>query len=70
MKKNFIKAISTSIMLLIALNVFSVPKLNSYPSATATIYLDFDGCTVTSGAWNQGNTLVCAPSGMTDVQIT
>ncbi len=28
-----------------------VPKLNSYPSANATIFLDFDGQTVTSSDW-------------------
>jgi hypothetical protein len=28
-----------------------VPKLNSYPTASATIFLDFDGQTVTSSDW-------------------
>jgi hypothetical protein len=28
-----------------------VPKLNSYPNASATIFLDFDGQTVTSADW-------------------
>lgn len=46
------------------------PKLNSYPSAQPTIYLDFDGETVTTPYWNSGNTLVCASPNYTDAQIT
>ena len=55
---------------LTSLNAFSLPKLSSYPTAQATIFLDFDGQTVTSSVWNNGNTLVCAASGMNDTQIT
>ena len=65
---------STYIMLVMALvtslNAFSTPKLNSYPSAVATIFLDFDGHFVSSSVWNNGNPINCAPSGMTDLQIT
>jgi Secretion system C-terminal sorting domain len=46
-----------------------VPLLNSYPSASAVIFLDFDGQTVPAGAW-YGTPIVCAPSGLTNVQIT
>ena len=49
---------------------FSQPVLSSYPSASATIYLDFDGQFVQTAAWNGGQPLTCAPSGMSDAQIT
>jgi hypothetical protein len=68
MKKFFTSLIFTGI-LLISLDVYSVPKLNSYPSATATIFLDFDGHYVQSTLWNNGNPINCAASGMTDPQI-
>ena len=45
-------------------------KLNSYPSAIATIYLDFDGEDVSSPVWNNGNTINAAPSGLSNTQIT
>ena len=47
-----------------------VPKLNSYPSATATIFLDFDGQTVTSPYWNAGNSFYATPPIFTNEQIT
>jgi hypothetical protein len=56
--------------LLTSLNVFAVPQLSSLPSAQATIFLDFDGHYVTSTIWNGGNPINCAPSGMSDDQIT
>ncbi len=66
----------TLVMLFIAISLtkvaYSIPVLNSLtPGATMpTIYLDFDGQVVSSSVWNNGNTLTCAPSGLTDVQIT
>ena len=56
--------------LLFSFTALSVPKLNSFPSATATIFLDFDGHYVQSTVWNGGTSFYCAPSGMTDPQIT
>ncbi|MGC4037156.1 MAG: T9SS type A sorting domain-containing protein [Chitinophagaceae bacterium] len=47
-----------------------VPKLSSLPSASATVFLDFDGHTVTGTAWNGTDTLYCAPSGLSNTQIT
>jgi len=47
-----------------------VPVLSSNPSASATLFLDFDGHTVTGTAWNGTDALYCAPSGLTDAQIT
>jgi hypothetical protein len=46
-----------------------VYNLNSYPSASAVIFLDFDGQTVPAGAW-YGTDLYCASSGLTNPQIT
>lgn len=56
--------------LLFTFNGFSVPKLSSYPSAAATIFLDFDGHYVSNTLWNGGNPINCAASEMTDAQIT
>lgn len=47
-----------------------VPLLNSLPSASATIFLDFDGHTVTGTSWNYNGPIFCAPSGLTETQIT
>lgn len=47
-----------------------VPSLSSNPSASATLFLDFDGHTVTGTAWNGTDALYCAPSGLTNDQIT
>ncbi len=49
---------------------YSQVKLNSYPSAKATIYLDFDGEYVVSPMWNYGSPLNCDAAGMSDAQIT
>jgi hypothetical protein len=48
----------------------AAPILNSYPVATSTIYLDFDGQDVSSSMWNYGTPFSAAPSIMTDAQIT
>lgn len=56
--------------LLVSFNAYCLPNLNSLPTASATIYLDFDGQTVNSPYWNSGSTLNCLPSGLSDVQIT
>ncbi len=68
MKKIFTSLICT-VLVLISFSAFSVPKLNSYPAATATIFLDFDGHYVQSTVWNNGNPINCTASGMTDPQI-
>ena len=67
--KNFTKIILL-ILTCCSLHAYSLPKLNSLPSATATVYLDFDGHTVTSSVWNGGNPIFCASPGLTDDQIT
>jgi len=44
--------------------------LNSYPSASATIFIDFDGQTVVSPYWNGGVPVQCAPAALTTAQMT
>ncbi len=66
MKKYFIIIISLLLFSNIAL---SVPILNSYPSATATIFLDFDGDAVSGTVWNGGNALNCQAAPLTEAQI-
>jgi deoxycytidylate deaminase len=48
----------------------AAPVLNSFPTATATLYLDFDGHDVNSSMWNYGTPFTCLPAAMTDLQIT
>src|SRR5215468_4708306 len=47
-----------------------VPILNSYPSAAPTIYLDFDGQTVSGTSWNVSGPIYCGPSGLSSNQMT
>lgn len=48
----------------------AAPVLSSHPSASATLYLDFDGHYVNSSMWNYGTPFTCDPAAMTDAQIT
>lgn len=54
---------------LISFKSYSIPKLNSFPEATAVIYLDFDGHYVHTSFWNNGQPITCAPAAVTDPQI-
>lgn len=47
-----------------------VPILNSNPTAGPTIFLDFDGQTVTGTSWNVSGPIYCGPAGLTSSQIT
>lgn len=47
-----------------------VPKFNSYPSASAVIFLDFDGHSVTGTSWNYNGPIFAQPSTLTNDQIT
>src|SRR5438552_17392722 len=47
-----------------------VPILNSYPSATPTIYLDFDGQTGSGTSWNVSGPIYCGASGLSSSQMT
>src|SRR5450432_2838423 len=67
------KKILTIFLPLLMMFVFKascLPVLSSLPSAKATIFLDFDGQRVQASAWNSGNSFNCAPSGLSDAQIT
>ncbi len=46
------------------------PRLSSFPSASATLYLDFDGHFVQCAYWNGGNAFTCQPAAFTNEQIT
>lgn len=46
------------------------PILSSRPTATAVLYLDFDGEVVTDPDWNNGQTIVAAPANLINAQIT
>ena len=64
-----------TILVLIAITLSAgtanaAPTLNSYPTASATLYLDFDGHDVNSSMWNYGTPFSCLPAVMTDAQIT
>ncbi len=47
-----------------------VPVFSSHPSATAVIFLDFDGHTVNGTSWNTGGPIVCGASGLNETQVT
>ncbi|MGZ8537901.1 MAG: reprolysin-like metallopeptidase, partial [Flavisolibacter sp.] len=47
-----------------------VPVYNSYPSASATMFLDFDGHLVAGTSWNMNGDIPCNPSNLTSAQIT
>ncbi|MFZ1530322.1 MAG: T9SS type A sorting domain-containing protein [Ferruginibacter sp.] len=69
--KNFTKIM----MLLCAVITMHVataqtPGLSSFGNAQATIFFDFDGHTVQSAGWRGGMAFNCAPSGLTETQIT
>lgn len=49
---------------------YSLPKLNSLSSASATIFLDFDGHVVEGTPWNYGQPLDCLAADLTDAQVT
>lgn len=73
--KSFFKSMIT--LLLVAAGIMAkaqVPIYNSYLTANQnlvpTIYLDFDGQTVSGTSWNALGDIYCAPSGMTTDQIT
>ena len=70
MKALFRSAFIT-LMLISAIAVRAqVPNLNSYSSASAVIFLDFDGHTVENTSWNYNGTIYCGASGLNNSQIT
>lgn len=47
-----------------------IPKLNSYPSASATVFLDFDGHYAEGTAWNWSGPIKALPAGLSASAIT
>jgi hypothetical protein len=47
-----------------------IPLLSSYPSASAVIFLDFDGHTVDGTSWNSNGPIYCGASGLNNAQVT
>lgn len=47
-----------------------VPVMSSFPAASAVIFLDFDGQTVTNTSWNFSGPIYAGASGLTTAQIT
>ncbi|HEX7845724.1 MAG TPA: zinc-dependent metalloprotease [Chitinophagaceae bacterium] len=69
--KNFFKSGLMVLLLCSALIAKSqVPVYNSYPAASAVIFLDFDGHNVTGTNWNYMPVIQCGASGLDGTQIT
>ncbi len=68
--KNFLYLVLLFLLLGTGPIATALPRLNSYPSAIAVIFLDFDGHTVNNSVWNNGNSIECSPSLFGDDQIT
>jgi hypothetical protein len=45
------------------------PRLNSFPSSPATVYLDFDGQFITGTSWNWSGSIYAQPSGLSNADI-
>lgn len=59
------------IALLLSVCTYSqIPVYNSYPAASTTVYLDFDGHYLEGSSWNFNGPLTLGPSNMTNNQIT
>lgn len=69
--KNLYKSVLTLLLFASSLAVRAqVPVLSSLPSASAVIFLDFDGHTVDNTSWNFNGPIFCGASGMTNANIT
>lgn len=71
--KNLYKPLLAALLLVGSLTNFAqVPIYSSYPSTSPmpTIFLDFDGHTVTGTSWNYAGPIFAAPSGLSSDQIT
>lgn len=69
--KNFtLKLICFFVWALPATSMAQVPKLNSFDTARATIYIDFDGEVVNAAYWNGGSTLICEAPTLTTAEMT
>ena len=67
MKKIIALAVCTAFL---KISMAQVPALSSLPSASAVIFLDFDGHTVDGTSWNYDGPIFCAASGLNATQVT
>ena len=67
--KNFTRSLTLALALLMGITAGAVTPMSSLPSATATIFLDFDGHRVSGSLWNNGNPINCEAAPLTDAQI-
>lgn len=69
--KTLLRSYLIAVFFLMAVAVHAqTPQLSSYPSATATIFLDFDGHTVNGTSWNYSGPIYCGASGLSPGQVT
>ena len=69
--KKYVSHIVFIVLWMIQTSVFAqTPLLNSYSSASATVYLDFDGAVVEGTLWNEEGKIIAAPSGLSPATIT
>ena len=68
--KTLTKTLAILLFSLLTASAYSLPKLNSYSNTSATIYLDFDGHSVTNTVWNGGLPIICQAPSLTDAQIS
>jgi hypothetical protein len=68
--KNLIRSLYLLVPVLFAVETRAqVPVMSSYPTASAVIFLDFDGHTVDGTSWNYMTPILCGPSGLTNTKI-
>ncbi len=69
--KNVFATLCVCLLLCLSKMSFAqVPALSSYPSASAVIFLDFDGHTVEGTSWNGSGPFYCNSANLTADQIT
>lgn len=67
--KNYTKILILAFMLCTSTALKAQPRMSSFPAASATIYLDFDGHFVQYPFWNGSNPINCSPSGLSTEKI-
>jgi hypothetical protein len=68
--KNIYTRLLTGLLLVCSIQTIAqTPLFSSYTSGAPTIFLDFDGHTVSGTQWNTNGPIVCGPSGLTNGQI-
>lgn len=69
--KNLYPILCACLAFFLSHNTFAqVPTISSYPSASAVIFLDFDGHTVEGTSWNGNGAIVCNSANLNADQVT